>query len=476
MRARIAAGLAVLLALSACAGGGSKGKGGAKKRTVLLKTEYDDAQYGEEASQQMIASVGLLDDPELTAYVSQIGRKLLRGVPRRGFRYRFYVTDQTEPNAFALPGGHIFVSRGLLAVANDEDELACVIGHEITHVAHRHGAEQQALARHGGGLLGGFGAALRMARYSRDMERDADHGGQILCAAAGYSPMGMSTFLRSLDQLQRLQVGYAPGTGFLDSHPGARERAAVNAARAHEIRWQRNPAIEDPRHELLKHTEGLPVGQRPETGIFVGGLFVHPELEFQVRFPRGWRTSNSAQAVGAAAPRGNAIVFLAADLGPGDPKEMAEQWLEKEREGGKIKLDASRPVKVGDVDAWRLELRSSGRGLSVTATVTFFPYAGATWRIVGLAPTAHAKAAMGDLNLPVRSFGPLDPANTEGLTALRMRVVEAAPGEALERLSIRADNGWTVLETAIYNGVFSDHHFERGELVKVAHGEAAATH
>ena len=474
MRAPVAIALAALLACAACAGGGSKGKDGAKKRTVLLKTEYDDAQYGEQASQQMIASVGLLDDPALNAYVNEIGRKLLRGVPRRGFRYRFYVTDQTEPNAFALPGGHIFISRGLLAVANDEDELACVIGHEITHVAHRHAAEQQALARHGGGLLGVFGAAGRMARYSRDMERDADHGGQILCAAAGYSPMGMSTFLRSLDQLQRMQVGYAPGTGFLDSHPGSRERAAVNAARSHEIRWQRDPSIGDPRQQLLAKTEGLPVGQRPETGLFQGGLFIHPELDFQVRFPRGWRTSNSAQAVGAAAPRGNAVVFLTADLGPGDPRELAEQWLEKEKEGGRIKLDASKPVKVGEVEGWRLELRSFAQGLSLTAIVTFFPWAGATWRIVGLAPTSHVQAVMGGLNLPVRSFGPLDPSNAEDLTALRMRVVEAAPGEALERLSIRTDNGWTVLETAIYNGVFSDHHFEQGDLVKVARGEPAA--
>jgi predicted Zn-dependent protease len=465
--------LLVILSLGACAGGSSKGKSGGKKRTVLLNTEYDDVRVGEETSRQMIASVGLLEDPTLNAYVSEIGRKLLRGVPHRGFRYQFYVTDQTEPNAFALPGGHIFISRGLLAVANNEDELACVIGHEITHVAHRHAAEQQALARNSSGLLSGFGAAGRMARYSRDMERDADHGGQILCAAAGYSPMGMSTFLRSLDQLQRLQVGYAPGTGFLDSHPGSRERAAVNAARSHEIRWRRDPRLGDSRQKLLDKTEGLPVGQRPETGVFQSTLFVHPELGFKVRFPRGWRTSNTAQAVGASSPRGNAIVFLTADQGPGDPRTMAKEWLEKERESGKIRLEESKLVRVGEIDGWRLQIRSAARGLSVTGIVTFFPWSGGTWRIVGIAPTSKVKSELGSLTLPSRSFSPLEPGDADVIESHHLHVVRASQGEALERLSLRTDNTWSVLETAINNGVFSDHRFEHGDLVKVAKTEQA---
>jgi predicted Zn-dependent protease len=468
----LALALVTTLALLGCAGG-SSGKSKQKKRTVLLTTEYDDVRVGEEASQQVIAQMGLIEDPVLTEYINRIGQKLLRGVPRRGFRYRFHVVDQIEPNAFALPGGHIFISRGLLVVANDEDELACVIGHEITHVVHRHAAEQQALARHSGGLLGGFRAAGRMAAYSRDMERDADHGGQILCAAAGYSPLGMSTFLRSLDLLQRMQLGYARGAGFFDSHPGSRERAAVNAARANEIRWQRDPAVGDPRRAILAKTEGIAVGPRPETGMFQGSLFLHPKLGFKVRFPRDWHTSNSPQAVGASAPRGDAIVYLTADLPPGEPQQVAEQWLEKEREGGRIELRASNPVRVGTTPGWRMEVESFGGGLAVTGVVTFFPYAGATWRVVGIAPSRRAKAHRGNLTLPVRSFAPLEPGDADAMVALRMGVVEASPSEPIERLSLRTDNAWSVLETAVNNGVFSDHRFQRGDLVKIAHSDDA---
>src|SRR5262249_30355057 len=123
----------------ACAGGGSSQPG---KVTVLM-TDTDEARAGREGAAEVAAQMGLLGDAALDAYVGGIGQKLLRGLPYRAFDYQFRVVDQVEPNAFALPGGYIFVSRGLLLLANDEDELACVIGHEITHVARHHAAAQQ---------------------------------------------------------------------------------------------------------------------------------------------------------------------------------------------------------------------------------------------------------------------------------------------------------------------------------------------
>jgi predicted Zn-dependent protease len=222
----------------------------AKKRTVLM-TEYDDARVGRESAKDVKAEIGVLDDPDLAAYVDGIGQKLLRGVPRRGFDYQFYVVDMVEPNAFALPGGYVFISRGLLALANNEDELACVIGHEITHAARRHAAAAQAIQESLPPLMLP-GAAAKFASYGREMEREADEGGQILCAAAGYDPIGMSTFLTNLEMSSRLQLGYSRNPTFFDTHPSSQERAAANAVRAREIRWKRDAALGDPRAALLK--------------------------------------------------------------------------------------------------------------------------------------------------------------------------------------------------------------------------------
>ena len=316
-RRRIAIGALLLVALAVgCASGRSAPpdeRSERPKRTVLLSSR-DDVVVGREAAEEVELSVGLVDDPALVAYVDGIGQKLVRALPRRDFAFRFQIVDQMEPNAFALPGGFVFVSRGLLALVNDEDELACVLGHEIIHAWRRHAAQQQAVARSLPGLSLPRSRAQTLAAYGRDMEREADAMGQRLAAAAGYDPMGMSTFMRSLDQRERLLIGAPRAPTFLDTHPGTRERASANAIRSRELRWHRDPSLGDTRKRLLERVDGMPIGDRPETGIFLGERFVHPSLGFEIKFPRGWSLQNSSRMVGALAPRRDASVYLTADM------------------------------------------------------------------------------------------------------------------------------------------------------------------
>ncbi len=434
-----------------------------KKRTVLM-TEYDDARVGREGAQDVKSEIGVLDDAALTAYVDGIGRKLLRGVPLRGFDYQFYVLDMAEPNAFALPGGYIFVSRGLLALANNEDELACTIGHEITHAARRHAAAQQALQESLPSLVLP-GSAAKFASYGREMEREADEGGQILCAAAGYDPIGMSTFLNSLAMSTRLELGHSRNPSFLDTHPGSEERAAANAVRAREIRWQRDPAIGDSRAALLQHIAGLTVGQRPEVGIFEGDRFIHPAIGFTIRFPSGWRTSNSNRAVGAVQPRGEAVVFLTADSPPGEVGEVARQWLERQQTP--FEVEDSRPAKVGGLDAWYVEASADGRGGPMLAQLTFISFHDATWRITGAMPAQLASRHEAVMLSTARSFRRLTEEDRSGIEVTRLRVETARAGEDIAALSKRSRNAWSINDTAVHNGVFADHRFAGGELVKI---------
>jgi predicted Zn-dependent protease len=352
--------LACAVALAGACSSSPKSDG--KKQRTILSTEYDDSRVGQQASEDVAAQIGVLEDAPVNAYVNEIGRKLLRGMPRRSFHYQFAVVDQVEPNAFALPGGYIFISRGLLELANDEDELANVIGHEITHSARRHAAAQQEASKRGN-PLNPYMRASSQAAYGRDMERTADKGGQMLAAAAGYDPLGMSRFLKSLGQMERFQLGYTRGPSMFATHPGTDERSAATAARAQEIRWKRDPGLGDTRVRYLKRIEGLPVGQRPEAGIFEGERFVHPDLDFQVMFPRGWQTSNTNMRVGAMSPRGDALVYLSADLPSGDPRTVAETFLEKTDELQGIQIRKSQPVKVGGLDAWRMQVEAGSRGV-----------------------------------------------------------------------------------------------------------------
>ena len=157
--------LCTALAL-ACGGGGAP-----KRKQVLLSTEYHDEMVGDESAKAIAAEMGILDAPELTAYVADIGQRMVPYAPQRTFDYTFSIVDQAAPNAFALPGGHIYVSRGLLTLSNSEDELACVIGHEITHSAERHAAGQQAAMRRLNPLSMGYMRYGQIAAYGRESWR-----------------------------------------------------------------------------------------------------------------------------------------------------------------------------------------------------------------------------------------------------------------------------------------------------------------
>ncbi|MFP8874553.1 MAG: M48 family metallopeptidase, partial [Myxococcota bacterium] len=282
-------------------------------RPVVLDTEYDDRRAGQDASQQVAAEMGVLKNPELTKYIRQVGMKMVRFAPLRSFDYTFRIVDQPMPNAFALPGGHIYVSRGMLALANNEDELANVLGHEITHSAARHAAAQQELARRSSPLAMPYLRMAQMASYSRDHERDADQGGQFLAASAGYNAMGMSTFLRKLGNSERMEVGYSRLQSYADTHPGSTERSAATANRAQSMQPGSTHQTDQREASYLKHINGLVLGTNPAEGIFKGSLFLHPDMNFHIRFPQGWQLVNSPQSVGAMAPRGAAIISLTAE-------------------------------------------------------------------------------------------------------------------------------------------------------------------
>jgi len=433
-------------------------------RTVLLDSTYDDRDAGRAGAKGVESQIGLLGDKALDAYIQGIGDKLLRAIPNWPFDRSFQVVDQVAPNAFALPGGHIFVSRGLLALTNDEDELACVIGHEIVHVAKRHAAAQQASTSGQFPLLNQMLRAGQTAAFSRDLERTADHDGQILCAAAGYDPSAMARFLEAMMNFEKLETGSVRTLSYFDSHPLSSERASEARVEASELRWKRDPKLGDPRAAFLAKVEGLPVGQRPEAGMFFGDVFLHPELGFKLRFPRGWTKSNTPEAVGAQSPRGNAVVYLASDVPPGEPRKVAETWAD-ENVKGKAEIENAAPFAVGGLPAWRLDVTGSvGGGMSVRSYITFIPFANAVWRLTGVAVDDK------DLDatlVTTRSFRAVTDEDRAAVKETRLAVEHAQAGEDLTAFTQRTSNAWGSYQTAIYNELSPSVVFTGGESVKI---------
>ncbi|MBW2280496.1 MAG: M48 family metalloprotease [Deltaproteobacteria bacterium] len=309
----------------------------------VLETQQDDRDVGRSAAEQVKHEMGLVEDGRLEVYVQKLGRRIAQGAG--GFRYEFHVVDQAAPNAFALPGGHIYLSRGLLQLANSEDELACVLGHEIVHVAARHAAARQHVQRTTanplmlpGIVLGSvFGEkvgratseplrsfnAPYVASFSRDQERTADQQGQRMAARAGFDPAGMASFLDKLSRYESVTFGYSRLPSFMDSHPMTGERLNTASAEAGLIRWHRQPGVAKNHESFLGKVEGLVVGPPASEGVFIGDRFLHPDLDFSIRFPRNWRTVNAQMAVGAVAPSRNVQIFLSQPTRGTDPKAAA---------------------------------------------------------------------------------------------------------------------------------------------------------
>jgi predicted Zn-dependent protease len=443
----------------------------------------DERRAGAEAARQVEAEIGLVRDPELEAYVQRIGARLAAQAPQQGVTYRFAIADMPETNAFALPGGWIYVSRGLLALANSEAQLANVIGHEIGHVAAHHHSRQQSRATSVGvlsalgtiaaavlggpeaaqvvGSLGQLAGAGLIASYSRDQEREADEIGQELAARAGYDPAAMAGFLDALGREAQVgQRGPARRPSFLDSHPATPERVGTTRARARTLQVRASPPFAPTREAFLDEIKGIAIGPDPAQGLFSDTRFLHADLDLHVRFPSEWRTQNSAARVAAASPRGDALIQLEGQGQGDDPREAAEKFLERES----LRVVSHRPLRVEGLRAYEL----IGTTSEAAAHITWIAYRGSVYRITGMSSPGSFRSYQALFERTARSFRPLTSAE-RGLFKKRvLEIAVAQPRETLESLGRRTRNGWGIEQTAVANGLRPGEPLAAGTLVKVA--------
>jgi predicted Zn-dependent protease len=313
--------LAALMTVTGCALNPVTGQ-----RQFVLITEAQEIELGREAAAEAVAAMGLVDDPALQDYVSQLGLRMARSSERPGLPWSFQVLDDPTPNAFAAPGGFIFVTRGLLAMMRSEAELAGVIGHEIGHVTARHGAamiSRAQLAQLGLGIgailspavarfgdLFGGGLQLLFLHYSRDAERQADDLGVRYMLDHNYDARQMINVFAALQRSGEL-AGHSPVPSWLATHPYPEER--IRRIRARLAEPGKEAALEGTRigtGEYMNRIAGLVFGVNPRNGFFRQHRFLHPELRFRIDFPQQWRTQHTARAVLAASPQQDAVLQL----------------------------------------------------------------------------------------------------------------------------------------------------------------------
>lgn len=457
------------------------------RQEVSLMSPARETAVGKQASAQVEQEIGLVRDPKLEAYVQQIGDRMAKLSPRQDTPYRFAIADMAEANAFALPGGYVYVSRGLLALANDEDELAGVIGHEIGHVAARHAAQRETrsagvgllsmLGTIAAGVMGGAEAASMasqlgqvagaglIASYGRDQERQADQVGQELAAAGGWDPDGLADFLVTLEREGRMRDGKQRQPSFLDSHPQPGERAVVARERAPELQRGAMPRIAKGRTAYLKRIDGVMVGPNPAEGVFEeNGRFLHPGLGFAIEFPSGWQTQNQKDVVGALSTQRDAMILLQMQGRGGDPREAAQRWAQSNR----VQVVQSAPMQIGGYRAYRVLAQAQGEQGVVAADAFFVAHPSGTFSITGLTSPQRHDGWAPTFERVAGSFRSISDAERRRARPLRLRLATAREGETIVEVGRRSGNAWKPEQTAVANAIPLDARLAAGQLVKVA--------
>jgi predicted Zn-dependent protease len=450
--------LACATSLAACGGLGGTGGPGILSPRI---SEGQEIRAGQRAARESARTLGLVADQELQDYVQQVGIRLAEASERSTLPWTFRVVDDPMPNAFALPGGYVFVTRGILSVVNSEAELAGVLAHEIGHVNARHGA--QSLARQSGPQLGiwavpvtalrsldggsGAGVGLLFAEHGPEAERQADDLGFRYMLAAGYDARAVPDVFAALGRLEAMG-GRSALPSWLATHPDPGDRVEAAAKRAGGIE-EPIDSLRQHRSEYLDQIEDIVYGQDPRQGFFRNATFFHPELRFRLDLPSGWRHRNLAQAVVATSPDRDAAIQLTIVEQVG-PTEAAERFIAQS--GVKATGDVSTGTVNGNPAVF-VPFRATTGTSNAAGLAAWIAYGGRTYQIVGVAATDAANGHAEAFRETLRSFAPATDSRLLDVRPNRINIVRLGRATTFEDFNRRYPSAVDAEELALLNRV-----------------------
>jgi predicted Zn-dependent protease len=306
------------------------------KRELSLYSEQDEIALGKQADEQIRSQYGVYKDPALNDYVQRVGVSLTPHTHRAHLEYHFAVLDSPVVNAFAVPGGYVYVTRGILALMKNEAELAVVLGHELGHVNARHSIKRMSeQTLFGLGLavgaslsktvsdiagIAGVGMQLLFLKYSRDDERQADQLGVEYSRKGGYNPREMIGFFNSLEKMGDLSGGHSI-PGFLSTHPLTSERIQNTK----DMLLETDGQLHVKTAPYLDKVENMVYGDDPRQGFVEQSTFYHPEMRFTFDFPQAWQLQNMPTQVIIGSDDENAAVVLQAEQSSEDLRDYAQK-------------------------------------------------------------------------------------------------------------------------------------------------------
>lgn len=474
------AAVAVILALTgllvACAVNPATGK-----RQFVLISEGQEIAMGREYDKQVSAEMGLYGDAELQAYVDGLGQKLAAGSERPELDWKFSVVDDPMVNAFALPGGYIYITRGILAHFNSEAELAAVLGHEIGHVTGRHSVSQMSksqLLQLGLGVgavmaperwsglteVAAAGLGVLFLKYGRDDEREADDLGLRYMLSTGYDPRRMTHVFEMLGRVSAAQGG-GRVPGWQSTHPAPENRRERIAGQISGLPDQDFSDERVGRKRLLTRVDGIVFGENPRDGYFEDSLFFHPEMQFRFEFPAGWKTINQRSAVVGVSKEQDAIVML----GVAGEESAAAALTAFFADEGVSKSGAP----MGSING----LTTAGGGFTVTTEsgsltgrVGFIEYRGSVFRLIGYSPGEKWEGYRRTIRGALASFNRVTDRRVLDVQPRRLKTVKLDREMTVESFAERYGASIPVDTLRVINGLDPGDRLASGRTYKVVTG------
>ncbi len=475
---------AVLITAAACATNPVTGK-----RQMSLLSEAEELAIGQQQDAEIRREMGVYNDVELERYVNDIGQQLARVSHRPNLPWSFTIVDSPAINAFALPGGYIYLTRGILAYLDDEAELAGVLGHEIGHVTARHAAQaytRQAQAGIGLAILSIFvpstapfadlssaGLSVLFLRHGRDAELEADRLGVEYGSGAGYDPAGVPRFLSTLARVNALSERGVPN--WLSTHPDPGSR--VTKAEPVAGKFVSDAANVVNRDQYLERIDGLVFGDRVEDGIVRANEFLHPLLRIAVKFPEGWELTNTPQAVLAQEPGTDHYMVLQAveqprllrqGSGGQGGQAIADAAVAAMRSAGYTVVDG-RIDRINGQEAhvglYRGNAEDVGKVLMRAAHIAIGPQ---LYVVAGFAPEKQFEQVDKDISSSVRTFRQLSAAEASAVRPNKITFYTVKGGDSWQSIAARQGRNFVNAATL---AIMNDHdvHVQpnAGERVKI---------
>ena len=447
------------------------------KRELALVSESQEISMGQQAAQEVATSIGLYQDQNVQNYVNGIGQKMAVASERPALPWKFQVVEDAAVNAFALPGGPVFVTRGIMVLLNSEAELASVVGHEIGHITARHSVQQMSqtqIAQIGLGVgsilssdvakyagVASAGLSVLFLKYSRDHESQADELGFRYALQGGWDVREMLDVFRTLQRVGASANAQGKLPEWLSTHPDPGNRLTATQHRLDSVGVGALANKVVGRDQYLRMVDNMVYGENPRQGFFRGGLFLHPDIRFQLEFPSGWKTQNTSASVAALSPAQDAIVQLTL-AGTKAPADANTEFFSQQ---GVRALQTNRTTINGFAAVSSSFEAQTDQG-AVRGVVTWLSYSGNTYQILGYTAAAKINTYNQDFLRAASSFRQLTDQAALNVQPKRVQLVRVPRAMTLEEFYQQYPSTVPVAEIALMNDLQPGQTIAAGTTVK----------